>query len=117
MNLSGFHQNEGQEVEQQAQRMHSYRPSSSGPVFRRLQPFLSGWRPVVDQIRFYLLVLTVELGHIYDQITNYRQAGQRPQNELAPFDHLRHGGDAGQTILPFMLMPSEPQTPSRQERR
>ena len=28
MNLSGFHQNDGQDVEQQAHRMHSYRPSS-----------------------------------------------------------------------------------------
>src|SRR5471032_2389107 len=27
-NLSGFHQNDGQEVEQQAQRIHSYNPSS-----------------------------------------------------------------------------------------
>src|SRR3989442_7815275 len=28
-NLSGFHQKDGQAVEQQAHRMHSYRPSSS----------------------------------------------------------------------------------------
>src|SRR5215467_7046888 len=28
-NLSGFHQNDGQAVEQQAHRMHSYTPSSS----------------------------------------------------------------------------------------
>ncbi len=77
-NLSGFHQNDGQEVEQQAHRMHSYRPSSWSRSAGALAMLHFRYRILIDQVGFDARYWCVELLQVDNQVADDRQAGQRP---------------------------------------
>ena len=91
---SWFHQYDGQEVEQHAQRMHSYIlwepawvrvpqgrndchvPVELTAILLRLEEFAIRWRVVVLQVRFDRLVLLVELGEVGDEVLDNIHWGQ-----------------------------------------
>ena len=117
-NLSGFHQNDGHAVEQQAQRMHSYRPFSFSRSSGDCRRSPRRGRIVVHQPRFDAFVLAVELRHVHHEIANHRQQPGSGRSVSLPRGATSATGVVqARPFLPFMLMPSEPQTPSRHERR
>src|SRR5574343_1305881 len=114
-NLSGFHQNDGQEVEQLAQRMHSYRPSSSRRSCGDCRRSFSGGGVSLmtyGLMEWYCLKNWV-MSTIRSRMTGRPGSGR---SSIGCFRSLMSVRQA-RPFLPLMFMASEPHTPSRQERR
>src|SRR2546423_2294618 len=113
-NLSGFHQNDGHAVEQHAQRMHSYSPSSSSRSSGDCRRSFSGGGVSLTRyglIEWYCLKNWL-LSTIRSRITGSPGSGRSTTGSLSSFRLVMQASP----FLPLMFIASEPHTPSRQER-
>src|SRR6188768_1102817 len=114
-NLSGFHQKLGHEVEQLAQRMHSYRPSSSSRSSGDCRRSFSGGGVSLTRyglIEWYCLKNCV-MSTIRSRMTGRPGSGFRTIGSFSVLMLVRQA----RPFLPLMFIASEPHTPSRHERR
>src|SRR5207248_5164812 len=112
-NLSGFHQNDGHAVEQHAQRMHSYSPSSSSRSSGDCRRSFSGGG---DSLTRYGLIEWYCLKNWLMSTIRSRMTG-RPGNgrsSTGSFSDLILVVQAS-PFLPLMFIASDPHTPSRSE--
>src|SRR5215475_6734360 len=114
-NLSGFHQNDGHEVEQHAHKMHSYSPSSSSRSSGDCSRSFSGGGSLL--IRYGLIEWYCLKNWVMS--TNRSRMTGNPGSGFSSIGSLSSASLVMQAspFLPLMFIASEPQTPSRQDRR
>jgi len=98
--LSEFHQYDGHEVEQQAQRIHSYKPSSlalSSLDWYTLSVHFLGTFAL--QPRLHALVLSIEVGHVHDKVFHHEHVGQRSDGALVAYVWV-HPCEASKAVAP-----------------
>ncbi|MNT12152.1 hypothetical protein D3C72_1470700 [compost metagenome] len=113
--MSGFHQNDGHDVEQLAHRMHSYRPSSSSRSCGDCRRSFSGGGSSLIRnglIELYCLKKFV-MSTIRSRTTGRPGSGRSTMRSGSSRMFVRQA----RPFLPLMFIASEPHTPSRHERR
>jgi hypothetical protein len=84
-------------------------------LLRRLEPLPCRRCVVILQARVDRVVLLEEVGHVDHQVPDDGKAGQRAQHDRCL--RLRTRVMQASPFRPLMFIASEPQTPSRQDRR
>src|SRR5690606_14880735 len=113
---SGFHHQDGQPDVQQAQRMHSYKPSrrarSCGDCRRSM---LGAGVSLISQGRIFLYWRkNKSMSTIKSRMTGMPVSGRRISTS-PPLSASDTRVMQARPFLPLMFMPSDPHTPSRQE--
>ena len=117
MYFSGFHHQDGHCEVQQPQRMHSYRPSNRARCSGDCRRSMAGaGSSLISQGRMRSYWRKNRLwSTTRSRITGMPGSGRIVRR--APSSTSATGVMQARRFLPLMFMPSEPHTPSRQERR